>query len=211
MIRIDRLHAHAGSFELRDVSFELPSGLYGVLMGKTGSGKTTLLEAICGLRWIKSGRVWLGEEDVTDWPPARRGIGFVPQEPSLFPHLRVREQLGFALSVRNWSTSEQARRVDEIADWLGLRPLLERPIHGLSGGECQRIALGRALAFQPRVLCLDEPLSALDQETRDAMCELLGSIQKRAGVTVLHITHNATEAGRLADRNFFLRDGRIES
>lgn len=211
MIRVEQLHVAAGAFELKDLSFELPAGTYGVLMGRTGSGKTTLLEALCGLRRVRSGRIILDGEDVTEWTPARRLIGFVPQEASLFPHLKVRDQLGFSLAVRGWRADETRKRVEELADWLGLGPLLDRSTAGLSGGECQRIALGRALAFRPRFLCLDEPLSALDQETRESMCALLETVQSLTRVTVLHITHNLAEAERLADRTLTLRDGRLET
>jgi len=211
MIAVEQLQISAGSFTLRDLSFELPDGSYGVLMGRTGQGKTTLLEAICGLRRVHDGRIRLDDDDVTDWPPAQRNVGFVPQDAALFANLSVREQLGFALAVRKKAPDAVRQRVDEIAEWLGITALLERSITGLSGGECQRVALGRALAFQPRVLCLDEPLSALDEDTRESMCDLLQSVQSRTGVTVLHITHNRAEAERLADCILHLQDGRIES
>lgn len=210
MIAVEKLQVSAGAFALNGLSFTLPAGSYGVLMGRTGAGKTTLLEAICGLRRVHSGSVRLGDDDVTDWPPAKRNIGLVPQDAALFPHLKVREQIGFSLAVRKQPADVMRQRVEEVAGWLGIRPLLDRPITGLSGGEAQRVALGRALAFQPRALCLDEPLSALDQDTRDAMCELLTSVQSRTRVTVLHITHNRAEAERLADCILDLRDGQLE-
>lgn len=209
MIAVENLTISAGRFSLEDVSFELKQGSYGVLMGRTGTGKTTLLEAICGLRRVHAGRILLDKDDVTDWPPALRNIGFVPQDAALFPNLNVRDQIGFSLAVRRQPGDVIKRRVVEVADWLGIAHLLDRSIAGLSGGESQRIALGRALAFQPRALCLDEPLSALDQDTRESMCELLDSIQQKTGVTILHITHNQSEAERLADTILHLKDGRI--
>ncbi len=211
MIEIDHLSVAAGPFALRDVSFTVPTGRYAVLMGRTGSGKTTLLEAICGLRHVTQGRIRLGGQDVTARPPATRGVGLVPQDGALFAHLSVREHLAFALHLRRWKPATIAERVAELADWLSLTPLLDRSIRGLSGGEAQRVALGRALAFHPPILCLDEPLSALDQDTRDSLCDLLASVQERTGVTVLHITHNRAEADRLAHLVFVLREGQLES
>ena len=179
-------------------------------MGRTGSGKTTLLEGICGLRPVQSGTIRIGSVDVTRLPPGQRGIGFVPQDGALFDSLTVRQQLSFALDLRAWSAERQATRVQTLAAWLGLSPLLDRYPQGLSGGERQRVALGRALSFQPTVLCLDEPLSALDDDTRLEVCAILKEIRDRTGITLLHITHNRFEADRLADRILFLRDGHIE-
>lgn len=210
MIRLERITVHAGSFTLTGLSFHVPPGSHTALMGRTGSGKTTLLEAICGLRRVSAGSIHVGSRDVTHAPPGARGVGFVPQDGALFAHLTVRQHLAFALEVRHWEPERIARRVHELSDWLRLDPLLDRLPAGLSGGETQRVALGRALAFHPDVLCLDEPLSALDDETRAGVCELLADIRRRTGVTVLHITHNRAEAERLADRVLVLRDGRIE-
>lgn len=210
MIRLDQVTVHAGVFRLEEVSFSIPAGSHAALMGRTGAGKTTLLEAICGLRRVSAGRVWLGGRDVTMEAPGSRGVGLVPQDGALFGHLTVREHLTFALEVRRWTRERQEARVEELAGWLGIQGILDRRPAGLSGGESQRVALGRALSFQPRVLCLDEPLSALDDETRAEMCWLLAEARRRTGVTILHITHNRAEAQRLADRMLYMRDGRIE-
>jgi ABC-type sugar transport system ATPase subunit len=207
MIAIDNLHLHAGAFALEGLSLAVATGEYAVLMGKTGCGKTTLLEAICGLRRVRSGRIVLLGRDVTHLRPAERGVGYVPQDLALFPTLRVRDHLAFALQVRRRPDAEIAARVDEMAGLLGIAGLLERYPQGLSGGEAQRVALGRALAFHPRVLLLDEPLSALDEDTRGGMVELLRDVQRRTGVTTLHVTHSVTEARRLADRLFVLQGG----
>ncbi|WP_166830775.1 ABC transporter ATP-binding protein [Thalassoroseus pseudoceratinae] len=208
-IRLDNLTIQAGSFCLENISFEVPAGHYGILMGQTGSGKTTLLEAICGLKSVQSGRIVFGDRDVTNLPPAERGIGFVPQEAALFPTLNVAQHLAFSLSIRRWSRSAIRSRVEELASHLGIKHLLNRMPHGLSGGERQRIALGRALAFRPDVVCFDEPLSAVDETTRENLCDLLRSITRETGVTTLHITHSQTEADRLGDVVFELRDGTI--
>lgn len=209
MIRLEDISWRAGAFGLEHVSFTVPAGRYGVLMGRTGGGKTSLLEIICGLRRPGAGRVQLGERDVTDLAPGARGIGYVPQDGALFPTMSVREQLGFALRLKHRPAAEIAARVAELADHLGIAPLLDRKPDRLSGGERQRVALGRALAAKPQVLLLDEPLSALDDETREPLADLLHRVQRETAVTVLHITHNRSEAARLADVLFRLENGRI--
>ncbi|MGB8166603.1 MAG: ATP-binding cassette domain-containing protein [Chthoniobacteraceae bacterium] len=209
MIRLESIACRAGVFVLENVTFTVPTGRYGVLMGRTGSGKTTILEIICGLRRPSAGRVCLGDRDVTALAPGERGIGYVPQDGALFPTMTVREQLGFALHLRHRATAEIALRVAELADELGLTPLLDRRPDGLSGGERQRVALGRALAARPAVLILDEPLSALDEELRDDLAALLRRVQREHGVTALHITHSRAEAAQLADVLFRVEAGRI--
>lgn len=211
MITLQRVSVVTGDFALREVSLVVPTGGYGVLMGKTGCGKTTILESIIGLRRVTAGRILLDDRDVTDLNPALRGIGYVPQDGALFSRMTVRKQLGFALSIRHIDPPAIASRVADLADLLGITHLLDRYPRGLSGGERQRVALGRALSFVPRVLCLDEPLSALDSETRSQMCDLLGEIRRRTGVTTLHVTHNLDEAERLADPLFRLTDGVVRT
>ena len=209
MIRLADITIKQGGFELTGIELELSSGKYGVLMGRSGCGKTTLLEAICGLRKIDQGKIILGDRDVTNLPPAERGVGYVPQDRALFPTQSVREQLAFALVLRSLGQSEISRRVEELAELLGLDELLDRLPDKLSGGEAQRVALGRALAHKPSVLCLDEPLSALDEELHDEMCQLLEHVNGQTGVTVLHITHSPSEAKRLAGCHYYLVDGKI--
>ena len=209
VIRVEELSITVGSFSLSKVGFEVDTGQYAILMGRTGSGKTTILESVCGLKTISSGRIVLMDRDVTHLKPGLRGIGFVPQEGALFPTMTVRDQIGFSLEIRKWKKSDIEQRVQELADLLGIEHLLKRKPLGLSGGERQRIALGRALAAHPGVLCLDEPLSALDEATRDEMYALLKSVQQRTGVTTLHITHSRTEARLLADVVFRVEDGRV--
>ena len=209
MITISQLTVRQGGFALRDVTLEVPTGAYGALMGRTGSGKTTLLEAICGLRPVAAGTIRLMDRDVTDWKPAPRGVGYVPQDMALFSTLTVRDHLAFALVVRGWGRSAIRARVDELAQLLGIGHLLDRKPKGLSGGESQRVALGRALAMRPEVLLFDEPLSALDDDTRQEMYDLIRLVRRQVQVTVLHVTHNRAEAQSLADCIFELRDGSV--
>jgi ABC-type sugar transport system ATPase subunit len=211
VIAVEGLIVRQGAFGLGPVSFQVPAGRYAVLMGRTGSGKTTTLEAIAGLRRPAAGRVLLRGRDVTGLPPADRGLGYVPQDGAVFRTMTVRENLAFALTVRRAPTAEVAARVAELADWLGLGHLLDRTPVGLSGGEGQRVALGRALAFRPDVLLLDEPLTGLDEPTRDGLLELLDGVRKTGQTTVLHVTHGRAEADRLADLVLHIADGRIVS
>ena len=209
MITIENLSIRQGAFALRDVSLVVSPCSYAVLMGRTGSGKTTLAEAICGLRPVCAGRILLADRDVTHETPAARNIGYVPQDAALFGTMTVRENLEFALSLRHWTRERIAARVDELAGLLGIGAMLDRSTRRLSGGEAQRVALGRALAYNPAVLLLDEPLSALDEQTREDMVALLKSVRERTRVTTLHVTHNREDAERLADTVFILRDGAI--
>jgi ABC-type sugar transport system ATPase subunit len=209
MIELDQVAIRSGAFALDDVSLSVAQGEYAVLMGGTGQGKTTILEAICGLRHVARGRILLDHVDVTRWKPAERGVGYVPQDLALFPSLTVRGHLEFALRLRRWSRNAIRDRVLELAKVLGIEPLLERRIQGLSGGEAQRVALGRALSFRPRVLLLDEPLTALDETTRQRLCELLRTVQRDAGLTTLHVTHTRWEARHLAQRLIVLKGGAL--
>jgi ABC-type sugar transport system ATPase subunit len=209
MIELKKVSIRSGAFSLNDVSFRIEAGQYAVLMGKTGMGKTTILEAICGLRKVASGVVYIQSTDVTRWSPSDRCIGYVPQDLALFPTLNVREHIEFALRLRRATKDEIKLRTDELSEVLGVRHLLNRRIQGLSGGESQRVALGRALAAHPTVLLLDEPLSALDQVTRNEMHEWLLRVKQATGVTTLHVTHNIEEAEALADRRLVLDNGCI--
>jgi ABC-type sugar transport system ATPase subunit len=209
VIAFEFVTIRAGAFSLQGVTFEVPPGSYAVLMGKTGSGKTTILEAISGLREVSQGRIVLDGRDVTGLRPADRGIGYVPQDRALFQTMTVRQNLAFAPSIRGWSASDTEARVTELASLLRITPLLDRLPADLSGGEAQRVALGRALSSKPKILLLDEPLSALDDETWEGMTALLAQVRKATGVTTLHVTHRREEARRLADKVFVLADGAV--
>lgn len=209
MIHIAGLTLQQGSFRLDNLHFTVPYGAYAVLMGRSGSGKTTVLEVVCGLRPILTGRVELAGRDVTHHKPAERDVGYVPQDRALFPTFKVRDQLAFSLVLRGIESDRIAARVNELATLLEIVPLLDRMPHGLSGGEAQRVALGRALACEPAVLCLDEPLSALDEAMHHEICALLARIHRETRVTVLHITHSASEARTLGEHILRLENGQV--
>lgn len=209
MIEVRGLGIRQGDFRLDGVNLTIPHGAYGVLMGRSGCGKTTILEAVCGLRKPTAGQIRFNGTEVTHLKPGERGLGYVPQDRALFPDLTVYQQLAFALQIQKRAREEIEERVQEMAELLGIHELLERTPESLSGGEAQRVALGRALSSHPSVLCLDEPLSALDEETHEETCDLLASIHEKTGVTVFHITHSPTEARRLATCLLRLEDGQI--
>lgn len=209
MIELENISWSAGEFSLHDVNCFVPEGTYTVLMGQTGCGKTTILELLCGLRRPTSGRILVAGRDVTNETPGGRGIGYVPQDGALFPKMTVREQIGFALQIRRRPQAEIAKVVADLSEELGVSHLLDRRPAGLSGGEKQRVALGRALALNPRVMLLDEPLSALDEDMRDDMAELLKRAQREHALTALHITHSSREAEQLADRVLRMEKGKV--
>ncbi|MEX2581597.1 MAG: ATP-binding cassette domain-containing protein [Verrucomicrobiales bacterium] len=198
-----------GRFVLGEVSFTIPSGAYGVLMGTSGSGKTTLLEILCGLRKPDAGAVVLMGEDRTLAPPGQRNIGYVPQDGALFTHFNVFDNLVFALRIRRERGAGTREKVEAMAESLGVAHLLKRQVHFLSGGEKQRVALGRALLSDPDILCLDEPLAALDEETHERMIQLLRRIHRGSGKTFLHVTHRVVEAEALGDTVIRLRHGKL--
>lgn len=209
MIELRDATIRSGLFQLTSVNLSVARGQHVVLMGQTGQGKTTLLEAICGLRAVMAGAVFINGANVTAWKPGDRTVGYVPQDLALFPGLSVRSHLEFALTLRRVKSADRAARVTELAELLGLQHLLDRGIHGLSGGEAQRVALGRALSFRPQVLLLDEPFSAVDEQTRAGLHDVLRQLRGRTGVTILHVTHQRLDADALADRVLVLSAGRI--
>ena len=211
MIQFKDVTIRQGKFELTNLNFSIRKGDYAILMGRTGCGKTTVIESICGLRAVRSGKILLAGNDITKLPPAQREIGYVPQDRALFPTMRVDRQIEFGLLVRNASAANRKQRVNELAELTGISNLLQRYPNGLSGGECQRIALARALSFRPRLLCLDEPLSALDDQTKQRIADLLKTVHQREKVTVLHITHNAEDAKRLGTLKLQFSNHKITS
>lgn len=210
MIRLENLHVRVGTFDLQDISLEVPKGGYALIIGPTGSGKTTLLEAIAGHASLKAGRVFMHDDEVTDVPPERRGLGFVYQQYHLFPHLSVRDNIGYGIARGRGKGDGGAKaRIAELADMLAIEPLLDRSVRGLSGGEQQRVALARALAPRPSILLLDEPFAAVDPATRQVLRRELRELHEREGITTLQVTHDFDEALRLGDLVAVLAEGRI--
>jgi len=199
MLSVRQLTVLAGSFSLENISFEMETGSCVSLMGSSGSGKTTLMEALCGLRHISSGSIHLGGRDITHLRPGERGIALVPQDNVLFPHLTVREHLAFGPQIQGWKKSNILEQSDTLAEQLGITNLLDRTPENLSGGEAKRVALGRALAIQPALLCLDEALTGLDDTTHAEILDLLKNTISTLQLTTLHITHNRAEANELAE------------
>lgn len=208
MIRADAVNYAIGSFVL-DASLEMNDREYFVLLGATGSGKTIFLECLCGLREVTGGKIEIDGRDVTGSEPVGRNIGYVPQDGALFGHLDVYGNIAFGPKVRGMSPGHCAGQVAGVSQMLGIDHLLGRRIRGLSGGERQRVALARALACSPAVLLLDEPVSALDEFTRDKICRQLVRLQRETGVSVVHVCHSFEEARLVADRIGIIGDGRI--
>jgi molybdopterin-binding protein len=201
MISLQNVSARAGHFELTDITFDVPQGTYGVVIGPAGSGKTTLLETIAGVIRATAGRVVLGGEDLTSAPPERRRLGIVYQHAYLFPHLSVRQNVQYGAA----STSD----VEEVSSRFGVDALADRSVESLSGGERQLVAIARALAHRPEVLLLDEPFSALDPRTRNIVRRVLRTIYFERRFTVLQVTHDFSEAGLLGDVAIMLDRGRV--
>lgn len=195
---------------LRAMNLHIPAGSFCVLLGPSGCGKSTTLRIIAGLESATAGHVRIGGKEVTHLPPAERGIAMVFQNYALFPHLSVRENIGFGLSVRKVPKAEAEKRLSEAADLLGLSHLLDRKPGQLSGGQQQRVALGRALVAQAHVCLMDEPLSNLDAQLRQEMRAELRELQQRLGLTVVYVTHDQAEAMSMADQVVLLHQGKVE-
>ena len=203
MIALNALRVRGGRFVVGPVDLHLSPGEYCGLVGPSGAGKTLLLEAVAGVRSTADGRVLIDGQDLTGAPPEKRGVGLVFQDGLLFPHLSVAGNVRYGLRRR------AAASLDGLVRDLGLTDLMERSPTSLSGGERQRVALARALAPGPRVLLLDEPLSAVDGEAREELREMLQRVTRERGVTVLHVTHDVGEMFSLANTCAVLVDGRL--
>ena len=194
---------------IADVSLHIEDGEFIALVGPSGCGKSTLLRAIAGLEEVTAGEISIGGRDVTDLAPRHRDIAMVFQSYALYPHMTVRQNLGYGLKVRRMQKAEIRGRVEEIAALLDLSELLERKPAQLSGGQRQRVAMGRAIVRQPQAFLMDEPLSNLDAKLRVAMRASLAQLHQQLGVTTVYVTHDQVEAMTLGQRVAVMRDGRI--
>jgi multiple sugar transport system ATP-binding protein len=199
-----------GVVAVSDVTLEIADGEFMVLVGPSGCGKSTLLRAVAGLEEVTSGRVYIDGHDVTDMAPRDRDIAMVFQNYALYPHMTVRENLGFGLKLRKVSKQERDRRVLEVARTLGLDELVDRKPADLSGGQRQRVAMGRAMVREPKVFLMDEPLSNLDAKLRVSMRGNLARLHERLGVTTIYVTHDQVEAMTLGQRVAVMRDGVVQ-
>lgn len=209
MIEIDGLSFSAGAFRATDLSFSIPRGKYFVLLGPTGAGKTLLLKCLCGLVRAQAGSIRMDGRDITHLQPRLRGIGYVPQEARLFPHLDVKGNIAFSMRVRGMSMSRCLTQLREVIDTLALEGLLDRRVAGLSGGERQKVAVARALACGCKLLLLDEPASSLDTPTRQHLCAELVRVQRAFDVVAIHVCHNLEEAMSVGDQAGVLAEGRL--
>jgi len=207
---LDRLTKRFGRTVTADrLSLTVERGEFFTFLGPSGSGKSTILRMIAGLVEPDAGRISIDGEDVARVPPWRRNLGMMFQQYAVFPHMNVAENIGYGLKVRGLSRSEISRRVAAMLDLVGLPGFADKPVTTLSGGEQQRVALARALAPSPRMLLLDEPLSALDERIRRAMQAELASVHQRTGTTFLYVTHDQEEALTMSSRIAVLHDGRV--
>jgi len=209
-IRFDNVvKAYGDVIAVDDVSLEIADGEFLVLVGPSGCGKSTLLRMIAGLEEVSAGGIAIGDRDVTWLAPKDRDIAMVFQTYALYPHMTVRQNLGYGLKARHTPKAEIERRVNDVAELLGLEELLERRPSQLSGGQRQRVAIGRAIAREPQAFLLDEPLSNLDAKLRVGMRASLSQLHQRLGVTTVYVTHDQVEAMTLGQRVAVMRRGRI--
>lgn len=205
-LSLQSLSFKLGDFDLKDISFDVNEGEYFVILGHSGAGKTVILESIAGLHNVQ-GEVHFNGENITQFVPENREIGFVYQDFALFPNMNVRENITFSAKYKK--IDNQNEMLQDLVDFLGLHKILDRRIDNLSGGEKQRVAIARAIFARPKILLLDEPLSAIDPTFRNQIMKFLKDIHRKYRLTTLHVTHNFREASYLADKIAIVIDGKV--
>ncbi|MEX6663588.1 ABC transporter ATP-binding protein [Pseudomonas sp. W2-17] len=209
-VSVENLQKNYGSTAVfSDINCEIRRGEFVTLLGPSGCGKSTLLRCIAGLTSVTSGRIFLDGKDLVPVSPQKRGIGMVFQSYALFPNMNVEQNVAFGLRMQKVSTDEMKQRVAEVLKLVELNEFAARYPHQLSGGQCQRVALARSLVTRPRLLLLDEPLSALDARIRKHLREQIRAIQQELGLTTIFVTHDQEEALTMSDRIFLMNQGRI--
>lgn len=209
MLELRSIDKKLGDYKISEISFEIRDGEYMVLIGPSGVGKSVLLEIIAGLTTPDSGQIRWDNQEITSQSPEKRGFSLVYQDYVLFPHLTVRDNILYGLKAKGANANERSRRIQTLSELLAIQPLLDRKPGSLSGGEQQRVALARALAVGPKLLLLDEPLSALDMNARMRLRKELKRINRELNIAVLHVTHDPEEAIALGDRVCVMLDNRI--
>jgi len=209
MLRAENVSLRVGNFDLTKITLEIAPDEYFVLMGPTGSGKSLFVKCVCGLMRPAAGRLFVDGTDITARAPRDRNIGYVPQHSALFPHMTVAKNIVFALRLKGVKHDEALTRLAPIIDTLALGPLLDRSVTNLSGGERQKVAVARALAAGPKLLVLDEPVSALDEPTRREVCIELRTLQQELKIPTIHICHSVVEVRLVSDRVGVFVAGRL--
>ncbi len=210
-IRIENVRKEFGAFTAVEGStFTVEDGEFFMLLGPSGCGKTTTLRMMAGLELPTSGRIFLGGEEVGQKPASQRDIAFVFQMFALYPHMNVRRNMAYPLVSQGMPRAQVRARVEEVAGILGIRDILDRPVGGLSAGDRQRVALGRAIVREPKCFLMDEPLGALDAEFREHMAGELRALHDRMGATTVYVTHDQIEAMQMGDRIVVMNHGVVE-
>ncbi|NDV26516.1 ABC transporter ATP-binding protein [Desulfovibrio sp. JC010] len=209
MIKIEKLNVELPEFALRDINLHIPEGDFFTLLGPTGSGKSVLLETIAGLVPVASGSIKISGNEIVHLPPEKRGLSIVYQDYALFPHLSVLENIIFGAKYQGISEEKAVCEASELAEKLNISHLLPRTPRHLSGGERQRAAIARALLVKPKVLLLDEPLSALDPSFRQEVQDLLKDLHRETGITFVMVTHDFDEALYLSTNGAIIRNGEL--
>lgn len=210
LVSLRHLSKHYGSFKaVDDLALDIQEGEFLTFLGSSGSGKTTTLMMLAGFETPSAGEIQVEGRSLVQVPPHKRNIGMVFQRYSLFPHLSVRDNIGFPLSIRKRDPAERAKRVEEMLKLVQLEAFAERRPSQLSGGQQQRVAIARALVYEPRILLMDEPLGALDKKLREDLQDELRQLHRRLGITIVYVTHDQEEAMRLSQRIAIFSHGKI--
>jgi molybdate/tungstate transport system ATP-binding protein len=209
MIKLENVSKKWGNFSIQNVNFKIKNNEYFVVLGPTGAGKTLLLETIAGFHYPDTGKIMMNNQNVTFFPPEKRNIGFVYQDFMLFPHKTIFENIAYGLRIKKVKVKDVETEVEKMAELVNVKNILHRYPKTLSGGEKQRTAIARALIIKPKILLMDEPLSALDALTQKNLRDELKKIHKETGVTTVHVTHDQEEALILGDRIGIMDKGKI--